>query len=343
MSGFAILLPRKVFSRERHALRIAVRDRRGEVKELEIRVAVAALDPEDEGEKLRAFVPQAEIDLKMRHRRRRARTARVRRPDRARRRRRRRGSARWPRSPRQVYPQFAGRARRQDADLAEAARQALAGETGRAFVLCLRAGDRLGADALMEFALDIVTRPEEDFHYADDLPPGPRARPRGRVSEAGMVAGPAAVDQLHRPRLVRRPSTSCAAPALPTARPRRLRSRVAADRGGAARSAARRSTLLETGPAQRRRRAGERRAAKRRWRGAAIAGGVRATAAPGVYRAAPALAHEGPRVDHHSHHRARRLHREAAWPRCGRIRITTASRSCWSTTSPTPRTPQKDG
>src|SRR6185437_977683 len=38
----------------------------------------------------------------------------------------------------------------------------------------------LAAAALLEFALDIVTRPEEDFHYADDSRYDPV---RGRVAE----------------------------------------------------------------------------------------------------------------------------------------------------------------
>ena len=64
MSGYAIVLPRKVFSKDKHLLRIAARDRRGEVKEVEIQVAVEPLDPEAERGQLRSFVPEAEIAFK---------------------------------------------------------------------------------------------------------------------------------------------------------------------------------------------------------------------------------------------------------------------------------------
>jgi ADP-heptose:LPS heptosyltransferase/GT2 family glycosyltransferase len=188
-SGFTVLLPRKLFSRESHKLRIAVRDRRGETKDLELRVAVAPLSPEEQGAKLRALVPQAEIDLKL------ALIDAAPPPvfavaiapsdDET-------GLDRTLESlAEQAYPRWraglvapiAGAAEAARAAgvelslftgeqaLADAAARLLEGEAGRPFVMVLRAGDRLGADALLEFALDIATRPEEDFHYADDARP----------------------------------------------------------------------------------------------------------------------------------------------------------------------------
>ncbi len=205
MSGFAIILPRKVFSKEKHVLRICARDLRGEVKEIEIQVLVEPLDPEAERGQLRSFVTEAEIALKR---------ALI---DAA------------PPSPAfavlllpgeeedalartveslaaQAYGRFrvgflaptraAGEAAmaaaelaglplrildaRAPPDLAAAAEPLLEGESGRPFLMRLRAGDLLGADALLEFALDIVTRPEEDFHYADDSRHDPV---RGRAAE----------------------------------------------------------------------------------------------------------------------------------------------------------------
>ncbi len=203
MSGYAIVLPRKVFAKERHALRIVARDRRGEVKALEIQVAVAPLDPEAERGQLRGFVTEAEIALKRtlidaappapvfavivlpgEEEGALARTleslatqayARFR--------------VGFPAPSRAAGEAATGAAeaagvalRVLDArgDLATAAETLLEGEGGRPFVMRLRAGDRLGADALLEFALDIVTRPEEDFHYADDSRHDPG---RGRVAE----------------------------------------------------------------------------------------------------------------------------------------------------------------
>ncbi len=64
MSGYAILLPRKVFAKEKHVLRLAVRDHRGGVKETEVNVTVEPADLEDERSQLRTFVSQAEVDLK---------------------------------------------------------------------------------------------------------------------------------------------------------------------------------------------------------------------------------------------------------------------------------------
>jgi len=204
MSGFAIVLPRKVFSKERHRLRIVARDQRGEVKEMEIEVAVEPIDPEAERGQLRRFVAEAEIALK--------RTLIDAAPpppafavfilpggEEA--------LARTLESlAAQAYPHFrvgflaptvaAGEAAMAAAELAglalrvfdagepqalaAAAEALLEGGGGRPFLLMLRAGDWLGADALLEFALDIVTRPEEDFHYADDSRYDPI---RGRVAE----------------------------------------------------------------------------------------------------------------------------------------------------------------
>ncbi len=201
-SGFTLVLPRKVFTKSSYRLRICARDRRGQVKEIEVGVEIAPADRDETREPLRAFLPQAEIDMKM------ALIAAS--PFRA-------GFAVLilpsigPNSDGladtlrsladQAYPAFrAGLVAptRADAaaaqafaeatdfalsavapglDLAAAAR-GMAAELGdhAPFVLRLRAGDRLGADALLEFALEIATRPEEDFLYADDRRQGPEGR-----------------------------------------------------------------------------------------------------------------------------------------------------------------------
>ena len=201
-SGFALVLPRKVFTKPSHRLRICARDRRGQVKEIEVGVEIAPADRDEVHEPLRKFVAQAEIDMKL---------------------------ALIAASPRragfavvilpgpdatlegldvtlrsladQAFPTFrAGFAAhtREAAeaaqalgaaadlalaeiepglDLAAAAARLAADLSDRApFVLRLRAGDRLGADALLEFALEIATRPEEDFLYADDRRPSPEGR-----------------------------------------------------------------------------------------------------------------------------------------------------------------------
>ena len=54
------------------------------------------------------------------------------------------------------------------------ARATLPHEEGRStFVTLLRAGDRLGVDALLEFALELATHPEADFVYGDERRPDP--------------------------------------------------------------------------------------------------------------------------------------------------------------------------
>ena len=201
-SGFALLLPRKMFAKERHTLRIVARDARGEVKEIELKVAVEPAERDDERTLLRTFAPQAEVDLKL---------SLIAASD-------LRPAFSVLLAPgqgelahtleslkAQVFPEFrvglaaptqahAAEARAaaeaaalaltifaddDDRDLASAAESLWRGDPGRElYVLRLRAGDRLGADALMEFALEIVTRPEEDFRYADDRRLDPS---RGRI------------------------------------------------------------------------------------------------------------------------------------------------------------------
>ncbi len=48
MSGFAIMLPRKLFTKDQHTLRLVARDMRGAVREVEALVNVEEDDLEDE-------------------------------------------------------------------------------------------------------------------------------------------------------------------------------------------------------------------------------------------------------------------------------------------------------
>ena len=200
LAGFRIQLPRKLFPRESHVLRLQARDRSGETNELVLRVHVDEADLEAEVGALRTRVAQAEIDLK---------TALI--------------------NASTIRPAFtlflAAASDKEDFDLdleqtlaslrgqafsefsavflsanpqaAETAKK-VAAQSGvdlrmarcdadsdaenamedaskywierehKPFFLFLRTGDRLGADALMEFALEFATWPEQEFVYADD-------------------------------------------------------------------------------------------------------------------------------------------------------------------------------
>ncbi len=177
-SGFSLVLPRKMFSRAAHRLRIVARDRRGQVKEIEVGVEIAPDDAQGAREVLRTFLPQAEIDMKrslIASSSRRAAFAVLILP----------GhddplagfDATLRTLEAQAYPAFRAGRTEPGADLAKAAGALLDGVEGAPFVMRLRAGDRLGADALLELALEIATRPEEDFFYADDRRAFAGARP----------------------------------------------------------------------------------------------------------------------------------------------------------------------
>ena len=287
MSGFTALLPRKVFSKETQALRIVARDKRGQVQELDLLIKVAPAELEDESAPLRAFVSQAEIDMKMRliaaagplpafavliapgaedgwARTLESLEAQV-----------YRGFRVGALAPGAELPVFEG-------ELAAAVETLLDGETG--YFLCLRAGDRLGVDALLEFALDIVTRPEEDFRYADD-----RRLELGRGRVAAFLKPEWSPDLLLSTNYIGR--AWCASRELLG----RVRLTVAdvVEAGDydltlrlteAAREIGRAPLVLaETAPASdgAAREIAALRAAMRRRK---IEGGVRATAAPGVYR-----------------------------------------------------------
>ena len=187
-SGYAILLPRKLFARDKHVLRISLRDKRGETQEIEVQVAVEPADLDDEQTRLRARPSQAESDLKLAL----IAAAPVRpvfavlltaEPGEA------EGVARTLESLREqsfgdvCIALLASSAQEEEAaragvtlpilgdegDLASALeRLAPMGADHARYFLRLRAGDTLGPDALMEFALEIVTRPEEEWLYADD-------------------------------------------------------------------------------------------------------------------------------------------------------------------------------
>ena len=65
MSGYAILLPRKVFTKDKHVLRIAVRDKRGETsRSLNSASRSSRSTSTTRARNCARFVPQAEIDLK---------------------------------------------------------------------------------------------------------------------------------------------------------------------------------------------------------------------------------------------------------------------------------------
>ena len=192
-SGYSILLPRKVFTKPKQVLRIAARDTRGGVKELTLQVTVDPLDTDDDSLQLRSFVSQAEIDLKIALisagavRPRFVVFIAAREADSANSLESTLESLRA-----QAYLDFragfiapsAAAAKEasavaertgvplaifaDDIDLSEAIANAV---VGAPYFMCLLAGDRLGADALLEFALEIATRPEEDFIYADDRRP----------------------------------------------------------------------------------------------------------------------------------------------------------------------------
>ncbi len=322
MSGFAAMLPRKLFSRDKHVVRVVARDNRGQVQETEFVVAVEPADLDDERAQLRAFAPQAEIDWKMRLLA--AAPGRV--------------AFAVLISPNEVegalaqtleslaaqaYPHFrvgllaassvaakaSGVALRafeagDDLELATAVEALLEGETGPGFFLCLRAGDRLGVDALLEFALEIVTRPEEDFHYADDRRPDP-----GQGKTSAFLKPEWSPDLLLSTNYIGR--AWCAARRTARSRPparrrcacgRRLRSGAAVDRGGSrdrpraagagGNCAERRSPTRDRGSPS-----GDG-AARDQGRGARDRRVRRLSRAPAGYD-------EGPCLDRHSHHRQR--------------------------------------
>jgi O-antigen biosynthesis protein len=210
LAGFRIQLPRKLFPRESHALRLQARDRNGETKELALQVHVDEADLEAEVGALRARVAQSEIDLK---------TTLI------------NASTIRP-----AFTLFLAAANKEDFaldleqtltslreqafsefqtvfltanshaaetakrvsiqsgvdlriaryDLASNAENAMVDASKywsehkrKPFFLFLRTGDRLGADALLEFALELATRPEQEFVYADDRRRDPR---RGRTA-----------------------------------------------------------------------------------------------------------------------------------------------------------------
>ncbi|MDE3177314.1 MAG: glycosyltransferase [Pseudomonadota bacterium] len=192
-SGFTILLPRKLFGKDRHTLRISLRDKRGETQDVEVRVAVEPADLDDERTQLRARPRQAEIDLKAA-----LIAAAPARPafaalllaneagaediERTLESLREQCFADFsvallaPTAPAQAAARAAAERAGvtlhrldEDGDLAAALERLTApGEERARFFLRLRAGDRLGPDALMEFALEIATRPQEELIYADD-------------------------------------------------------------------------------------------------------------------------------------------------------------------------------
>jgi ADP-heptose:LPS heptosyltransferase/GT2 family glycosyltransferase len=179
-SGFSLVLPRKLFSRASHRLRIAARDKRGQVKEIEVGVEVAPEDADDARETLRTLLSDSEIEMKralIAASPRRAAFAVAILP------------GHDPAAPlaglhvtlrsleAQAYPAFRAAQVAPGADLAKAAEAMLVGVEGAPFVMRLRAGDRLGADALLEMALEIAIRPEENFLYADDRRAFAQGRP----------------------------------------------------------------------------------------------------------------------------------------------------------------------
>ncbi len=208
-AGFTIQLPRKLFPRESHLLRLEARDRSGDTKELALWVRVDDADLEAEVGPLRTRVGQAEIDLKTTL----IDASAVRpaftvflaasnfRQDFALDLERTLASLReqafsefgvvfLASSPQAVdaavkvasQSEVALRIARFEADpdaLIEDASRHWSERGRKPFFLFLRTGDRLGADALMEFALEFATRPEQDFVYADDRRHDPR---RGKTA-----------------------------------------------------------------------------------------------------------------------------------------------------------------
>jgi ADP-heptose:LPS heptosyltransferase/GT2 family glycosyltransferase len=197
LAGFAVQLPRKLFTRDKHVLRLEARDRRGQVKTVEVGVTAGATSDEDDPNALRARVSQAEIDLKSA-----LIAAGACKPAFAVVLRSAAGAALADElAPtllslaRQAGPEFRvvlaapdPRAAAEAAEIAARVRFRLQiVETGAAleqavardaelwreagaepYLMMLRVGDRLGPDALLEFALEIATRPDLDFLYADD-------------------------------------------------------------------------------------------------------------------------------------------------------------------------------
>jgi ADP-heptose:LPS heptosyltransferase/GT2 family glycosyltransferase len=210
LAGFRIQLPRKLFRRESHVLRLQARDRNGGTNELALRVHVDETDLEAEVGALRTRVAQSEIDLK---------TALI-----------------DASTIRPAFTLFLAAGHEEDfaldleqtlaslreqaftefqlvflttsphaveaakrvsvqsgvdlritrCDLDSNAENALVDASKywsererKPFFLFLRTGDRLGADALLEFALELATRPEQEFVYADDRRRDPR---RGKTA-----------------------------------------------------------------------------------------------------------------------------------------------------------------
>ena len=200
LSGFAMMLPRKLFTRERHTIRIEIQDNSGERNEIKFDVPV---DPDGEDPRygwLRDHAAQAEVDLKLGlinalptppaftigvlvDSLGSEAAARLRETLKSF---KRQHFADW----RVVFLTTKGALREEifelarDCGVSSASLRALEKTDNRKtlaealapwrtngrrpFFMLLRAGIRLSADALLEMALAAATHPDADFIYADD-------------------------------------------------------------------------------------------------------------------------------------------------------------------------------
>jgi ADP-heptose:LPS heptosyltransferase/GT2 family glycosyltransferase len=199
-SGFAMMVPHRAFSAARHTVRVVIRDQGGDSVTESFEIEVEAEAERGASAQLRERIPQAEIDLKSaliaQSGLRPAFAVGLRLADlsaselrRARRTLAGLGSQAW--GDRSVSVLLPPGITRSEAASAKAALQpglgdielglcdavgkpladllAGAGAAGdRAFLMLLRAGDRLGPDALLECALQAAILPEADLLYADE-------------------------------------------------------------------------------------------------------------------------------------------------------------------------------
>ncbi|MCI4679469.1 glycosyltransferase [Rhodoblastus acidophilus] len=200
LSGFAMMLPRKLFTGEQHTIRVEIKDNEGALNEIKFDVLVDANGEDARYGALRERIPQAEVDLKLD-----LIEASAKRPvftigvlvdgvgkEASGRLRKTLDSLRrqtfddWRVLPLATKPALAAQvfelAAEFDANIDPRRSMSTLGDQrmlsdvlapwratgGRPYFALLRAGDRLSIDALLEMALEAATHPCADFIYSDD-------------------------------------------------------------------------------------------------------------------------------------------------------------------------------
>jgi ADP-heptose:LPS heptosyltransferase/GT2 family glycosyltransferase len=194
LSGYAITLPKRAFTADRHTIRVVVTDKEGDVRKMEFAIEIELADDGTDSGPLRTRILQSEVDLKLR-----LIEAALQRPaftlgllvrnDTSEEIERARHTLKSLRN--QCFQDFrihllapeSATAKLTEitshwglvVDLSSNSSEFL--DSGlsfwhaagrRPFYILVRAGDRLGVDALMELALEAVVHPEADFIYADE-------------------------------------------------------------------------------------------------------------------------------------------------------------------------------